>query len=335
MTWLDAARGLAVVGMLETHSATTFLGPQWEVGKFYGWWVYFEGLVAPAFLFIAGYGQGLGLNRRVTGGGAVYRKTAVRLLGILLLAYAMRGFTPVVDVLHCLAVSLLAVLGVEWLATRGLAEKSDASGGAGAVPWAAVAAQALFTVAVVLVAPHSKDWPAVFRPVDAYFDVSGDSLFPLLPWAAFVSLGWLAARMKSWPWWLVAVAAALSFVPSPYPFTKEAPEFFLSRIGWLFMLLALVAAVFRRWPAPGWLTLLGRESLLVYVLHTAVLHLFDVYRWIPRTQGPGFIAVSFFALLLICIAAAHANERRKQCGFTVAAWRSGKNSRADAKKAGS
>src|SRR4051794_4836608 len=61
MTWIDLFRGAAVVMMIETHVLNTFLLAGSRASAWFEWLNYFNGLVAPSFLFIAGYLQGLGM----------------------------------------------------------------------------------------------------------------------------------------------------------------------------------------------------------------------------------------------------------------------------------
>ena len=127
--WLDLFRGAAVVAMIETHVVNTFLAPGLREAAWFGWLNWFNGLIAPAFLFIAGYAQGMGWRAQPVKRGAFGRK-AKRLLGIAALGYALhfpwgeiaqRRWAEAlrvgtqVDVLQCLAVALLGVLVVAWI----------------------------------------------------------------------------------------------------------------------------------------------------------------------------------------------------------------------------
>src|SRR6187431_1327440 len=57
--WLDVFRGAAVVAMIEAHVVNTFLAPALRQTEWFAWLNWFNGLVAPSFLFIAGWAQGM------------------------------------------------------------------------------------------------------------------------------------------------------------------------------------------------------------------------------------------------------------------------------------
>ena len=134
--WLDLFRGAAVVAMIETHVVNTFLAPALRDAAWFGWLNWFNGLIAPAFLFIAGYAQGMSWRAGDTKPVAFARRTK-RLAGVAALGYALhfpwaeigrqrwaealRTWTQV-DVLQCLAAALLIVLCVQ-AASRLFSEK--------------------------------------------------------------------------------------------------------------------------------------------------------------------------------------------------------------------
>ena len=87
-SWLDAIRGLAVLGMIVTHTINTLLAPEWKTGEMFGRSVYVSGLVAPTFLWIAGYAHGLGSIRREGRGDRGWpARTLRRLVLVLGLGY--------------------------------------------------------------------------------------------------------------------------------------------------------------------------------------------------------------------------------------------------------
>ncbi|HLB00719.1 MAG TPA: heparan-alpha-glucosaminide N-acetyltransferase domain-containing protein, partial [Bacteroidota bacterium] len=62
--FIDVLRGLAVVLMIETHTVNALLAPGGADGAFGSVLTFFNGLVAPAFLFCAGLGFAVALWRR-------------------------------------------------------------------------------------------------------------------------------------------------------------------------------------------------------------------------------------------------------------------------------
>ena len=53
--FIDVLRGLAVLFMIETHTVNALLDPALRAGTFHDALTYVNGLVAPAFLFAAGF----------------------------------------------------------------------------------------------------------------------------------------------------------------------------------------------------------------------------------------------------------------------------------------
>ena len=295
--WLDALRGLAVLGMIETHTVNTLLAPAWREGDGFTRLVYWNGLVAPAFLWIAGYAHGLGSRKRQTVGGP-WDRVVRRLLAILALGYLIHLPLPGtgatwrlffgVDVLQCLAVSLLVVVAVERWAGRWL-------------DWVLVVAAGA-VVGLGALPPTLLNGAVGFWPLGVWIDQSGVSLFPVVPWAAFVFLGALMAR-RGWRWWVWAAAgAALVALPSPPYQWKSHPTFFLERFGWLLVVAAAVRGVGEAAAFPGWLRWVGRESLALYLAHLGLLYLLPTARWIGPRLDPWQTAAA--ALVLAAASAA-------------------------------
>jgi len=258
--------------MVETHVLNTFLqaafwSEPWRVQL-----NYFNGIVAPSFLFIAGYGHGLGLvRRRLKPGPATAR--FVRIAGIAALGYAMHA--PIgqllhgqwaeawrigsqMDVLVCLAFALAGLVALEQMCGRMV-----------------MVAVSVATLAVLSAAPALVSWTAGPLPLVAAVNQTTGSLFPLLPWAAFVFCGFgVSQRPASWLGVLPAVlgcAAVVAWVGRAN-LSATSAAFFFERLGWVLALVPVCAWLSVRW-APRWLLFAGRESLVVYLAHLAILEL--------------------------------------------------------------
>jgi uncharacterized membrane protein len=281
--------------MVETHVFNTFLVSPLRATVWFGWLNHFNGLIAPAFLFIAGYALGLGMRQAVGARGGWGRKGR-RLAGVWLLGYALhfpgpqiftgqwaealRLGTPV-DVLPCLAVSLALLLLAERYARR----------------WVdALVLAALIVIVFVCREEVANTWR--FSPdwLLAYVNRSTGSLFPLLPWMGFVCAGFLASGMfPPWPRRLADDPTSLSqgAAPKPRPlFTTglagaRAPiagvvtlglalsvsgsiGFFFERLCWLLAAVPVVMGLARFWQ-PRWLLFAGRESLVLYAVHLILI----------------------------------------------------------------
>ncbi len=196
LLWIDFLRGLAVLGMIETHSVNSFLAPIYRNGGGFTFLSYLNGLVAPTFLFIAGFLQGASIRKNWDAPPSLARR--FHSLGIiLLLAYALQfpWNSPFdgakvstalgrVDVLHCIAISLATLLVIAKSCKR--------------LPTFDVIVS-LLTIALIIAAPFvwnstaASSWP---NPLAGYLSPHRGALFPLFPWSAFLLAGALASRLS-------------------------------------------------------------------------------------------------------------------------------------------
>jgi surface polysaccharide O-acyltransferase-like enzyme len=312
LLWLDLFRGLAVLGMVWTHSANTFLDARLQHTAWYHELTYYHGLIAPAFFWIAGF-----VREHVTAGKPKPALPALkRLLMVLLIGYLM--YVPwldlfhaqawraacTVNVLHCLAISGMLML---------LAERFGR--------WRQVVA-AVMLVFFVGLQKSAESWHTGVLLIDQYFNRNQGSLFALFPWVGFG----LAGFLTRWLWdgradrhaALVFVLGALLAFAQPYsPWPGGQPEFFLERLGWVMMAAVLVACVAERLSAlTGWLRLAGRESLLLYVAHLLLIHAVPLPRLplqflIGMTQPLWVVFGIFVGLFVVSLGLGWYNERRK------------------------
>lgn len=279
LEWLDFFRGAAVLVMMETHVVNTFLAAGLREGGGFALLNYLNGLVAPSFLFIAGFVQGME-RRKAPAKPIPYARRAWRLLGIGALGYALhfpviqlaRGewldalrIGSQVDVLQCLALGLGVLLGARWLGER-MRWRSASSWLAGVL--------ALATAAVLAATPvHSwTGGPVVLR---AWVNVTTGSLFPIFPWVGFVFLGALAG---AWHGISLPRRAAgmiglgvMAWTCRGAAFSSVSPSFFLERAVWV-LALAAVCEWGARWQLPAAAVLYaGKHSLKFYVAHLVII----------------------------------------------------------------
>ena len=266
--------------MIETHVVNTFLAAGLREGGGFALLNYLNGLVAPSFLFIAGFVQGL--ERLKSPGKPIpYARRAWRLAGIAAVGYALHF--PIgellehrwadalrvgsqVDVLPCLALGLGLLLGVGWLADRWARRPVSLRG------WSA-GVMAL-TGCAVIAAPLVQGWtggPLVLR---AWVNGTTGSLFPLFPWVGFVFFGALAGAWsrRSLPERAAAMIgiAAVAWLCRGTVFSAFSPSFFLERTLWILALAALC-----EWSAqrrlPRLVLYAGKHSLKLYVAHLILI----------------------------------------------------------------
>jgi uncharacterized membrane protein len=300
--YIDLLRGWAVLVMVEVHVVNTFLVPE---ARFESWFTvlnFINGLVAPTFLFITGYAFVLVAQRKwndYLAGNAVFFKQIGRILQIWAVGYALH--LPVfslsrlmqepaemwmpfwkVDVLHCIAFSLLMLLALAVTLRR---------------QTYFIGAVTLVGLAVIFATPFT--WTLnidAYAPVYIanYFNAQHGSLFPLLPWLGFVFFGGMTSyavvhlREKIVPEkifkgililgaGLIIVNVALSVMPfslyPPHHYGRSSPLFVFIRLGIVLILLSTLYF----WEqasksAPSLISIVGSESLVAYSFHLLVIY---------------------------------------------------------------
>jgi hypothetical protein len=273
--------------MVQGHVMDTLLAPAALAERLYVWQQMLHGSTAPGFLFASGFVVGLppapislraGLRR------------ARRLLFVLVVGYylhlpyfslwktlgastaAERAAFFACDALQVIAATQLFVLGLQAVAGRRW------------TTWAGLLAFAI--VAATPLVWSSGVAARLPEPIAPWLDAATGSSFPVFPNSAFVLAGSLAgARLGRAPaparqrrevaigTILLAAGALLALLlHGRVDFWGASPAYVLIRLGGLLLLLRLVeAAASTGHRAMRELGLLGRETLLVYVLHLTLL----------------------------------------------------------------
>jgi uncharacterized membrane protein len=318
LEWIDLFRGLAVIGMIETHAGNTFLDAALQKTGVWPSMTYYNGLIAPAFFWILGYVRGLSFHKSSTPKPAW--PSVKRLLLILAVGYAMHmpygllthgDFSEpalwsmfMVDVLQCLAVSGMMLVLFE------------------RIPKLTNIAVSLALVFFVVFSDRAQTWRTGFIPLDSYLTSEHGSIFPLFPWAGFALAGFIASKAGINNVRMVIASVLLAFGIRHVPHLDWSIAFFLERLGWVMLLACITSTALeklcqRARPATGWLYLAGRESLIVYVMHLTLIHALpwpamSPEKQIGATQPPWIVALLFVGLLLLSIGAAAFNEWRKR-----------------------
>jgi len=326
LSFIDLLRGWAVIVMIETHVVNATIRfdiaaePWFEIINF------INGLVAPSFLFASGMAYAVTTRRKLDSylsfGVPLFRQLW-RLVFILLLGYALHiptfkfervleGFSErqwlvffQVDVLHCIAVSLL-ILQIILLVVR--TERRLYSVTAG------LAVTVLFATPFVWGVEWLQKMPA---PLAAYMNGLHFSLFPLFPWSVFLWAGAVAgyafsesqnrspagsAERRVFPCRAFGQAGGAligaSFLLMPlgwlyptYDYWRYSPSFVLLRLGIVLLLCAGLMLYEQRKSvsSKSLVTLVGRESLLVYATHLLLIYgnfaTFNFRRWSNHTFG--------------------------------------------------
>lgn len=300
---VDLLRGVAVVAMIGVHTINGLLDPSRQQGLLYAVVHFAAGLVAPAFLFVAGFtfmlaAEPLLLARQVARpslGKPLRRIGLIWLVGYLLHlpAYTLSDWrAPLtefqwqqfvgVDVLHCIGSGLLVLLLLRLVARSGRT--------------LLLAVVLAGSAAVLLAGPVWRADLVAQLPLwlSGYLAPTGATLFPLFPWFGFLAAGaalsllWGQARAAGREQQfqgtvlrnglvLALSGLVLLVLLRDYLYLivdeRPLPLFFLCRLG--FVLVLFVGSLHLcqgRAALPPLLAWPARTSLLIYVLHLKMLY---------------------------------------------------------------
>lgn len=305
--FVDQFRGLATIFMIETHVINALLFTSLKFKPAFKYVDFVNGLVAPSFLFVAGFSFTLALARK----GDAYRKFSPelrrhlkRLLFIWVTGYflhipffslrkSLYGISPegvlaftAVDILQCIAATLFI------LHLLRVVVKDDRKFN--------LLVYFLFVLFVVAAPLAGSVDVARSLPlfVAQYFNRLHGSLFPLFPWSSFLIGGTIASQFitshtdfagtgnvdkaasrKILRLGIGATVAGLVFsivekqlFTEPH-FADYSPSWFILRFGLLLLILyGLVAFEEARGSESSVVKLFGKESFFIYVLHLVIVY---------------------------------------------------------------
>ncbi len=291
----DWLRGFSVLLMIQSHALVLLL-PHLRAGVLYERLRLIDGLVAPAFLFSAGFALALvQIREGARGRGAAQIHKSLKRIGqVLLLASLINViWFPVfrepkwlfrIDILHCIGLSLLLALPlIIALARR---------------PWLLSGSSLALSFVLFAVAPLTEGITGLAQLILSHhpgaLDDTTGAVFPLVPWAGYVflgvSFGTTVATMRSekvlWRWIGALVAIGLILVSQEqaveaiYPahdFWATNPVNAAWRWTGVLIIVALFRWVERTWPLSvhkpiaSALGQFGAASLSAYFFHEMLL----------------------------------------------------------------
>ena len=343
--FIDLARAIAVLLMVQGHTIDALLAPDYRTSLQYNAWLYLRGLTSCTFLFLSGAAFSLTALRHWDDQRRFSRralKRIRRLVFFLALGYFVkfpmgkfahlpyatderwRSFLAV-DVLQNVALTLLLLQALMWV-TR--APRSFAT----VCAWVAGLVVGLTPIV------HGIDFRH-YLPLGlaAFMNHATGSLFPLFPWAGFTLLG-ATFGVTAGPWatrdhlqplarglFLTGAALAIGagllgeygwFEYGVHDWWRASPLSFVQRFGSVLLLLSIVAGIgnyVTRLTPP--LQGLAEESLLVYAVHVALLYgsLWTVGlgpRLGPQAPGMVFLWVAVMLLAMTTLALVWNNIER-------------------------
>jgi uncharacterized membrane protein len=288
---IDWLRGIAVLFMIQCHALSLLL-PELRKTAVTGWLLKVDGLVAPAFIFSAGFALALLNVRSAVGGSQQTRlgRNLRRIAEVLAVATLVNWmWFPLfrqprwlirLDILHCVGLCLLLVLP----ALAGLARRPKVLAGLCLV----------LGLGVFAVSPLGE---SVRGPWAYVLNKSTEAVFPLLPWLGFAWLGAFAGTVAG-AWGRAGLVKALGLLLvlgiagtlaadalyalyPPHKFFVTNPSNQAARLSWLCVaLLALlqVEAWLSARPVAGppsrvrrFIETFGTASLSAYFFHEGLL----------------------------------------------------------------
>ncbi len=309
LRFIDMARAVAILLMLEGHFIDVTLAMEWRVpgNPLYEAWLHLRGMAAPMFFTVTGLiftyllsgarEPGFLRVKRVRRG--ILRAAELMSWGYLLqvnlrhLPDMLRGghdpWMSAFHVLQCIAVGLLALIGV-----FGVVRKAG--------PWALAGSYFALGLAVFLLATalanHAGPLPADAPPWLQNPIKAAGSTFPLAPWLGFtfygaaigVLLRWhgtgrerrVAAlpffaigaflAVLGWPIDRLMGARLLDLIGHPES-PRVLPDAYHGRVGEILLVLGFLVWIENRFrPSAGWLETIGRNTFPIYVSHVVILY---------------------------------------------------------------
>ncbi|NNG08837.1 MAG: hypothetical protein HKM92_01605, partial [Arenibacter sp.] len=231
-----------------------------------------------------------------------------------------------VDVLHCIGISILTIVGIFWIS----AHRNK---------WLFPALLLGTTVLLFMFEPIYKEWSYTMIPegLANYFTRSNGSVFTVIPWVGYTAFGAflsvLFTRFKnykhlySWAISLSIIAGiGLLFWSSPlfvklYETTGNSLFKSLFSNNYLFIRLGDVMIVFaifmivRRFITHSNILRIGQNTLSIYVVHFIILYGsftgVGLYRYFHHTLTPAISIAGALLFMFVCSFAALKYERNE------------------------
>ena len=303
--FIDLMRAFAVIQMVQGHTVDTLLAPEFRSEQYpvYFIWNFMRGMTAPIFMFTAGtvftylfrlVDEPFKNNPRVKKG--FFRFLLLVSIGYLLRypTYTIFDFSNVtqdrwdvffaVDVLQLIGFGILFVMAAAYLAEK--------------LKIGDTIVFTLFSVFFFFATPFfSKiDWIAFLpQAIAGYFYPDTGSLFPLFPWAGYVVLGGVlgsylaknplvfktnkfSLNLALFGFGLILASEASVFITGKYfgyyiEHTSYTPDTIVLRVGFVLVLNSLVSFISQKIESiPRIIILVGRNTLLIYVVHLMILY---------------------------------------------------------------
>lgn len=352
--FIDAMRAWAILMMLQGHFIDGLLNPLFRNpdSPVYSVWLYFRGITAPVFFTVSGFIFTYLLLRVPEKGfeNPRIRKGIKRGLQLLVIGYALRlnlfgllkgqiydGFY-LVDVLHCIGLSILAIIGFYLFTSRKKAYL---------FPLLLLST----TVLLFLFEPVYKQWSFSWLPAGLanYLSKANGSVFTIIPWLGYTTLGAALSivfiKFKDFkPLYPVSIVSALTlgvfliYFSSPMFMALHemtaidlfaliySNNYLFIRLGDVFVVFAVFMLI-RKVLTNTTLLNIGSNTLSIYVIHFIILYGsftgLGLYKFFHHQLHPLLVITGAVLFMLVCTYLAlqyhHRESKIKEKGAALVA----------------
>ncbi|NNK18256.1 MAG: DUF1624 domain-containing protein [Maribacter sp.] len=340
--FIDAMRAWAILMMLQGHFIDGLLDTTFRdnTDLTFNIWKYFRGITAPVFFTVSGFIFTYLLIRVPEKGVQNPRviKGLKRGLQLVFIGYLLRtnllGLLSgniydafyLVDVLHCIGLSLIGIIGIYLVSQYG--KKS-------LLPSLLLGV----TAVLFLFEPIYKEWSFGFLPqaMANYFTKTNGSVFTIIPWFGYTTFGAYMAvlftRYKNYRYLYgyaitlcLMVGLGLIFFSSGFllglseftgisVFNKIAMNNYLFiRLGDVFLVFA-VFMLFRSFMTNSTVLKIGQSTLSIYVIHFIILYGsftgLGLYRFFHHELSPTMAILGAIAFMIVASFTALEYEKHK------------------------
>lgn len=330
--FIDAMRAWAILMMLQGHFIDGLLDPVFRnpENPVFNVWYYFRGITAPVFFTVSGFiftyllirvpQKGFD-NPRVNKG--IRRGLQLLFIGYLLRSNFWGLFIKgeiyssfyLVDVLHCIGLSILALIGVYLFTIK-------------RKKYLFPILLAGITIVLFLFEPLYKQWSFSFLPnaIANYFTKTNGSVFTIIPWLGYATFGAFVSvmftRYKDFKYlYPVAISFALLagfiliYISSPlfiFLYDWSGVELFyliqdnnylFIRLGNVFIVFAVFMAL-RKFMTNKTVLQLGASTLSIYVIHFIILYGsftgLGLYRFFHHSLSPSVAIPGALLFIIAC-----------------------------------
>ncbi|SNZ00122.1 acyltransferase family protein [Flagellimonas pacifica] len=329
--FIDAMRAWAILMMLQGHFIDGLLDPIFRDREniVFNIWLYFRGITAPVFFTVSGFIFTYLLIRVPQKGfdNPRVKKGIKRGLQLLLIGYLLRmnlfGFLSgniydsfyLVDVLHCIGLSILALIGVYLLTIQ---KKKYL------FPLLLLS----ITILLFLFEPLYKQWSFSFLPdaIANYFTKANGSVFTIIPWLGYATLGGffsiLFTQFKNYRYLYPVAITLASFVGFTLILYSSDGFVYLHKLtgielfkliemnNYLFIRLGDVFVVFavfmllRQFMMNKTVLKIGASTLSIYVIHFIILYGsftgLGLYRFFNHSLNPMIVISGAILFMVAC-----------------------------------